>query len=685
MNSNPLLQDNTLPPFSKIENEHIETAISSLIDQSKAELEAQLSDLGGQPNWVSLVEPLEARSDRLSKAWSPVSHMHSVVNNEGLRTAYQSCIGKLTEYSTGLGQNEALFKAYQQLADSEEYAQLSAAQQSTIEQALRDFKLAGVSLSEQDKARFGKIKSRLSELSTQFSNNVMDANQAWYFHTEDEAMLEGLPQMQRDIAQQTAESKSLQGFVLTLDIPSYLAVMQYADRRELRETLYRAYVSRASENTVRLDSEEGPWDNSPLIEETLMLRHQLAELLGFNNYAELSIARKMAKQTDEVVAFLRELASNSRKVAEQDLQELQGFAAKQGLQGELQAWDLNYYGEKLKQEKFDVSDEALRPYFPANVVIDGLFDIVHKLFDIEIFEEQDADLWHEDVKFFRIERSGQTLARFYLDLYAREHKRGGAWMDECRVRRQTENGLQLPVAYLVCNFTAPVGDKPALLSHNEVTTLFHEFGHGLHHMLTDIDVAAVSGINGVPWDAVELPSQFLENWCWQAESIAMISSHYETGESLPKDMLDKLLAAKNFQAGLQMLRQIEFALFDFLLHKDYDAASPEDPQAVLDKVRDEIALIKPPAFNKFQNGFSHIFAGGYAAGYYSYKWAEVLSADAFSYFEEKGIFNAQAGQWFLETILSRGGSEDIADLYERFRGRAPSSEALLRHNGMTQE
>ncbi|MBB6520139.1 M3 family metallopeptidase [Pseudoteredinibacter isoporae] len=682
MNSNPLLQDNLLPPFSKIENEHIETAISSLIDQSKSELEAQLNHLGDQPSWSSLVEPLEARSDRLSKAWSPVSHMHSVVNNDGLREAYQACIGKLTEYSTGLGQNEALFNAYQQLAEGEQYEQLSAAQKSTIEQALRDFKLAGVSLSKQDKARFGEIKSRLSELSTQFSNNVMDANQAWYFHTEDEAMLVGLPQMQRDIAKQSAETKSLSGFVLTLDIPSYLSVMQYADRRDLRETLYRAYVSRASENTVRLNDEEGPWDNAPLIAETLQLRHQLAELLGFSNYAELSIARKMAKQTDEVVDFLRELASSSRKVAEQDLKELQEFAAEQGLQGELQAWDLNYYGEKLKQEKFDVSDEALRPYFPAPVVIKGLFDIVHKLFDIEIFEEPDADLWHEDVKFFRIEKSGQVLARFYLDLYAREHKRGGAWMDECRVRRQTENGLQLPVAYLVCNFTAPVGDKPALLSHDEVTTLFHEFGHGLHHMLTEIDVAAVSGINGVPWDAVELPSQFLENWCWQAESIAMISSHYETGESLPQDMLDKLLAAKNFQAGLQMLRQIEFALFDFLLHKDYQANSPEDPQAVLNKVRDEIALIKPPTFNKFQNGFSHIFAGGYAAGYYSYKWAEVLSADAFSYFEEKGIFSAEAGQWFLETILSRGGSEDIADLYERFRGRAPSSSALLRHNGM---
>ncbi|GAA6151446.1 M3 family metallopeptidase [Pseudoteredinibacter isoporae] len=682
MNSNPLLQDTLLPPFSKIDNEHIESAISSLIDQSKTELETQLAQLGSQPSWASLIDPLEARSDRLSKAWSPVSHMHSVVNNDGLRAAYQACIGKLTEYSTGLGQNEALFKAYQQLADSAEYSQLSAAQQSTIEQALRDFKLAGVSLSEQDKARFGEIKSRLSELSTQFSNNVMDANQAWYFHTEDETLLAGLPQMQRDIAKQTAEAKSLQGFVLTLDIPSYLAVMQYADRRELRETMYRAYVSRASENTVRLNDEEGPWDNSPLIEETLQLRHQLADLLGFNNYAELSIARKMAKQTDDVVNFLRELADSSREVAEKDFQELQSFAIAQGLQGDLQAWDLNYYGEKLKQETFDVSDEALRPYFPAPVVIKGLFDIVNKLFGIDIFEEPEADLWHEDVKFFRIEKSGQVLARFYLDLFAREHKRGGAWMDECRVRRKTESGLQLPVAYLVCNFTAPVGDKPALLSHDEVTTLFHEFGHGLHHMLTEIDVAAVSGINGVPWDAVELPSQFLENWCWQAESIAMISAHYETGESLPQDMLDKLLAAKNFQAGLQMLRQIEFALFDFLLHRDYQADAPVDPQRVLDQVRDEIALIKPPAFNKFQNGFSHIFAGGYAAGYYSYKWAEVLSADAFSYFEEKGIFSSEAGQWFLETLLSRGGSEDIADLYERFRGRAPSSQALLRHNGM---
>lgn len=682
MSANPLLSDSRLPPFTQIENQHIEPAILALIDQSKAGLDKQLKDMQKPVSWQALVEPLEERSDRLSKAWSPVSHMHSVVNNDGLREAYQACIAKLTEYSTELGQNEALYQAYQDLAAGEDFKTLNPAQQMTVQQALRDFTLAGVSLSADKKQRFAELKSRLSELSTQFSNNVMDANQAWYFHCEDESELLGLPQMQRDIAKQTAESKSLEGYVLTLDIPSYLAVMQYADNRKLRETMYRAYVSRASENTQRLNAEEGPWDNTPLIEETLKLRHQLAELLGFENYAELSIAKKMAKQTSQVVDFLRELAANSRAVAERDLQELQAYALEQGFTETLQAWDLNYYSEKLKQAKFDVSDEALRPYFPAPVVIQGMFDIVKKLFAIEVIEEDGADLWHPDVKFYRIEKSGKTQAYFYLDLYAREHKRGGAWMDECRVRRKSQEGLQLPVAYLVCNFTAPVGDKPALLSHDEVTTLFHEFGHGLHHMLTQVDVAAVSGINGVPWDAVELPSQFLENWCWQAESLAMISKHFETAEALPQDMLDKLLAAKNFQSGLQMLRQIEFALFDFLLHKDYEPESPVAVQTVLDQVREEVALIKPPSFNKFQNGFSHIFSGGYAAGYYSYKWAEVLSADAFSYFEEQGIFNEQAGQWFLDTILSRGGSEDIADLYERFRGRAPSSAALLRHNGM---
>jgi len=682
MSANPLLADHRLPPFSKIENQHIEPAIRSLIEQSNSELEAQLASLGSDISWQSLVEPLESRGDRLAKAWSPVSHMHSVVNNDELREAYQACIGQLTEYSTALGQNAELYKAYQQLADSPSYKDMTAAQQATIEHALRDFKLAGVSLPDAAKARFGEIKSRLSELSTQFSNNVMDANQAWYYHTEDESELLGLPKMQLDIAKQAAAAKELNGYVVTLDIPSYLAVMQYAENRQLRETMYRAYVSRASENTVRLDEQAGPWDNSPLIAETLALRHELAELLGFANYAELSIAKKMAKETQEVVDFLRELAIKSRAVAESDLQELKGFAAEQGLEQELQAWDLNFYSEKLKQEKYDISDELLRPYFPAPHVIQGMFDIVSKLFAIEVKEESNDELWHQDVKFYRIEKDGEVLAYFYLDLYAREKKRGGAWMDECRVRRKDNNGIQLPVAYLVCNFTAPLADKPALLSHDEVTTLFHEFGHGLHHMLTSIDVAAVSGINGVPWDAVELPSQFLENWCWQAESIAMISSHHESGESLPKDLLDKLLSAKNFQAGLQMLRQIEFALFDFLLHKDYQAQSPQDPQQVLDEVRKEVALIIPPSFNKFQNGFSHIFAGGYAAGYYSYKWAEVLSADAFSYFEEQGIFSEQAGQWFLETILSRGGSEDIADLYKRFRGRGPSSEALLRHNGM---
>lgn len=682
MNSNPLLQDCNLPPFSQITNEHIEPAVRTLIDQSRAELAAQLQELADQPSWASLVEPIEARGDRLSKAWSPVSHMHSVMNNDGLRAAYQSCLALLTEYGTELGQNAELFRAYQQLADHEAFHTLSSAQQQAVEHALKDFKLAGVSLSDKDKLRFGEIKSRLSELSTQFSNNVMDANQAWYFHTENEADLDGLPKMQRDIAKQTAESKSLDGFVLTLDIPSYLAVMQYADNRNLRETMYRAYVSRASENTVRLDKEMGPWNNSPLIEETLQLRHELAQLLGFSNYAELSIEKKMAQNTDEVESFLLDLANSSRKLAEEDFDELKKFALQQGFDSELQAWDLNYYSERLKQEKYDVSDELLRPYFPAPVVLNGLFGIVKTLFSIDVHEDHSAEVWHEDVKFFRIEKSGKTIAYFYLDLFAREHKRGGAWMDECRVRRQTKGGVQLPVAYLVCNFTAAVGDKPALLSHNEVTTLFHEFGHGLHHMLTRVDVAAVSGINGVPWDAVELPSQFLENWCWQEESIAMISSHYETGESLPQSLLDKVLAAKNFQAGLQMLRQIEFSLFDFVLHKDYQPQNPEAPQAVLNRVRDEVALIKPPAFNKFQNGFSHIFAGGYAAGYYSYKWAEVLSADAFSYFEEKGILNPEAGQWFLDTILSRGGSEDIAKLYFKFRGRSPSNEALLRHNGM---
>jgi len=682
MSDNPLFDVEQLPPFSKIQAGHVEPAIDRLLTDARTALSAQLAGLS-EPSWKTLVEPIESRDDQLNKAWSPVSHLHAVCNNDDLRKAYSAGVAKLTEYGTELGQNKDLFNAYQALATAPEFGNLNCAQQRSVNDAIRNFKLAGVDLPEDKQEMYGEIKNRLSELSTAFSNNVMDATQGWYKHIAESTELAGLPQSQLDSAGQQAKGKSLEGYIVTLDIPSYFAVMQYADNRVLREEIYRAYVSRASASSFCLDDSKGPWDNGPLIEEILSLRHQLAQLLGFNNYAERSIATKMASATEEVVDFLTELANKTRPVAEQDLAELKAFASANGLQDELQAWDLAYYGEKLKQEQYSVSQEELRQYFPAAKVQQGLFTIVNKLYGIDVVAEEGFDTWHEDVELYRVEKDGDVIARFYFDIYARENKRGGAWMDECRVRRINNGKLQLPVAYLVCNFTPPIGDKPSLLTHDEVTTLFHEFGHGLHHMLTKVDVAAVSGINGVPWDAVELPSQFMENWCWQGEALAMISSHHETGEPLPGDLLRKLLAAKNFQAGMQMLRQIEFSLFDFLLHQNYNADHPEDPQKVLDRIRKNIAVVTPPVFNKFQNGFSHIFSGGYAAGYYSYKWAEVLSADAFSKFEEEGIFNQRTGRRFLENILEKGGSQDIAELYKKFRGRQSNIDALLRHNGIT--
>ena len=679
--SNPLLETHELPPFSAIQPEHVEPAISQLIDANRKHLQALLSSLQ-QPTWDNLVAPLEAQGDLLEQAWSPVSHLNAVCNNDALRTAYNNSLALLTEYSTEVSQNTELYNAYQKLADSEEYAQLTQAQKQAVDNALRDFRLGGVALDGEQKKRFGAIQKRLSELSTQFSNNVLDATQAWFKHFIDAEALAGLPESALAQAAQAAAQKQLSGYVVTLDFPSYLAVMMYADNRQLREEMYTAYVTRASADGKKADgSSAAQWDNSALITETLALRHELAQLLGFANYAERSLASKMAESTQQVLEFLNELAQKSRPLAERDIQALRDFAATQGCT-DLQPWDMTYYSEKLRVEKYAISQEELRPYFPAERVINGMFDVVKRLYDIDIVQVAVFDSWHPDVRFYHIFKSGEKIASFYLDLFAREHKRGGAWMADCRVRRKTDTGTQLPVAFLTCNFTPPVGDTPSLLTHDEVTTLFHEFGHGLHHMLTQIDVAAVSGINGVAWDAVELPSQFLENWCWEPEAIPLISGHYQTAEPLPQALLDKMLAAKNFQSGMQMVRQLEFSLFDFRLHAEYDPANPQDPQAVLDQVRREVAVVQAPAFNRFQNSFSHIFAGGYAAGYYSYKWAEVLSADAFSRFEEEGIFNAQTGESFLREILQQGGSKAPMELFINFRGREPSIEALLRHSGL---
>ncbi len=684
--TNPLLASHLLPPFSAIKAEHVTPAITALVAEGRAQLQDLLTSLNESnrtPSWANLVAPLEAQGDKLDQAWAPVSHLNAVANSDELRAAYTESVALLTEYSTEFSQNEELYKAYQQLAASAEFAQLNQAQQQSINNALRDFRLGGVALSDEHKQRFAAIQKRLSELATQFSNNVLDATQAWFKQFDDASALAGLPESALAQAAQTAAQKNLPGYVITLDFPSYYAVIMYADNRALREEIYTAYVTRASAAGKKADgSSAAEWDNTAIIAETLALRHELAQLLGFANYAERSLASKMAESTAQVIQFLNELAEKSKPFAERDYAELRTFAAAQGC-SDLQAWDTTYYSEKLRVEKYAVAQEELRPYFPAEKVIAGMFEVVRRLFGIDVKQVAAFDTYHPDVRFYHIEKNGKQLASFYLDLFARDKKRGGAWMADCRVRRTTEQGVQLPVAFLTCNFTPPVGSTPSLLTHDEVTTLFHEFGHGLHHMLTQIDVAAVSGINGVAWDAVELPSQFMENWCWEPEAIPLISGHYETGEPLPQHLLDKMLAAKNFQSGLQMIRQLEFSLFDFRLHAGYNPNAPQTAQEVLNQVRDQVAVIKPPAFNRFENSFSHIFAGGYAAGYYSYKWAEVLSADAYSRFEEEGIFNAQTGASFLQEILQQGGSKAPMELFKNFRGREPKIDALLRHSGIT--
>lgn len=679
MSDNPLLSNSSLPPFSGIKPEHVSPAIKALIEASESSLESQLAKLE-QPTWENLAAPIEERGDTLSKAWSPVSHLNSVSNNEELRKAYEESQQQLTVYYTKMGQNKALYDAYLKLKESEGFKELSQAQQKSIRNSLRDFELSGIALEGEEKTRYGEIQSKLSSLGTQFSNNVLDATKGWFKQLSSEDELAGLPEFIVAGAKKAAEEKDLEGYVLTLDMPVYFTVITQSDNAELRRDMYQAFFTRASDQGPNA----GKWDNTAIIEETMALRQELAKLLGFNNYAELSIAPKMAESTQQVVDFLENLAEKSKPQAEQEFAELKAFAKEEYGIDNLDAWDVPYYSDKLKQARYSVSQETLRPYFPLPTVMDGLFRVTGGLFNIDIRESSaDVDLYDPEVKFFNIYRNGKHIASFYFDLYARSTKRGGAWMDDCRVRRQTLNdGLQLPVAYMVCNFNQPLDNKPSLLTHNEVTTLFHEFGHGLHHMLTQIDVGAVSGINGVAWDAVELPSQFLENFCWEPEVLQFLSSHYESGESLPKELLDNMLAAKNFQSAMMMLRQIEFSLFDFTLHMEYGSEGFNNVQQHFEKLRDKVAVFTPPAFNRFQNGFSHIFAGGYSAGYYSYKWAEVLSSDAYSAFEEEGIFDTNVSQRYLEEIIERGGSDDAMALFKNFRGREPSIEPLLRHSGI---
>ncbi|MFV0275736.1 MAG: oligopeptidase A [Parahaliea sp.] len=672
--TNPLLQAHTLPPFSRIEVGHIEPAVRHLIERNKAAIDALLAP-AGEPGWARTLQPIEDLNDDLDRCWAPVSHLNGVMNSEALREAYNRCLPLLSEYSTWLGQHRALYEAYSAVANSPEA--LDTAQRKAIDNALRDFRLAGVTLPEPQQRRFGELQMRLSELGSTFGENVLDATKGWTRQTSEDE-LAGLPPTALASARQAAQQAGVEGYLLTLEQPSVLPVLTYCDNAALREEVYTANSTRASDQGPKA----GQWDNFPLMTDILDLRLELAELLGFDDYSALSLATKMAQNPQQVLDFLEQLAQRARPQALQEWQALRDFARSEYGVETLKAWDVAYYAEKLKQARYQVSQEQIRPYLPADRVLNGLFELVRRLYGIDTVEVAGFDNYHPDVQLFELRQDGKALARFYLDLYARADKRGGAWMADCRVRRYRDGELQLPVAFLVCNFTAPVEGKPSLLTEQELTTLFHEFGHGLHHMLTRQTVAAVSGINGVAWDAVELPSQFLENWCYEPQALAFITGHFESGEPLPEALLEKMLAARNFQSAMFLARQLEFGLFDFRLHRQWSRQASPSIQGLLDRVRKEVAVIIPPAFNRFQNSFSHIFAGGYAAGYYSYLWAQVLSADAFARFEEEGIFNPVTGADFRDKILAMGGSRDAMTLFVDFRGREPQIDALLRHSGI---
>ncbi|MGR5179227.1 oligopeptidase A [Vibrio mediterranei] len=678
--SNPLLTFTDLPPFSQIKPEHVKPAVEQAIEACRAKI-GEVLEGNDHPTWDNVIAPIEDIDDKLSRLWSPVSHMNSVVNSDELREAYESCLPILSEYGTWVGQHKGLYEAYKAIKASDTFDALSQAQKKTIKDSLRDFELSGIGLPADEQHRYGEISKRMSELGSQFSNNVLDATMGWTKHVTDEKELAGMPESALAAAKAAAEAKEFDGYLLTLDIPSYLPVLTYCDNQELRKELYEAYVTRASDRGPNA----GKWDNTEIIAEQLKLRHEIARLLGFGTFSEKSLATKMAETPAQVLGFLNDLAKKAKPQGEREVEELRQFAEKEFGVTELNLWDIAYYSEKQKQHLFQFSNEELRPYFPESKVVSGLFEVLDRVFGMRIKEREGVDTWHESVRFFDIfDAEGILRGSFYLDLYAREHKRGGAWMDECRVRRTGIDGeLQTPVAYLTCNFNKPVGDKPAMFTHDEVVTLFHETGHGIHHMLTKIDTGAVSGINGVPWDAVELPSQFLENWCWEEEALAFISGHYETGEPLPKEMLDKMLAAKNFQSAMFILRQLEFGLFDFTLHTEYDPDIGARVLETLAEVKSKVAVLPSLEWNRFSHSFSHIFAGGYSAGYYSYLWAEVLSSDAYSRFEEEGIFNKETGQSFLNHILEMGGSEEPMELFKRFRGREPEIDALLRHSGIS--
>ena len=685
MTDNPLLDFSGLPRFADITPAHVGPAMDRLLADGRAAMAAAES---APPTWDAFVRPLEDATERLSRAWGQVEHLHAVLDSPPLREAYNASLPKVTQFWTELGQNEKLFRKYRDLKASAEYARLTPARRKLVENALRDFRLGGAELPEDKKPRFAAIQEELASLSAKFSENVLDATNAFSIVIEDERRLAGIPadalQAAREAAMKDeARTDGKPRWKFNLHMPSYWPVMQYAEDRALRETLYRESATRASEFG------KPEWDNTPLIARILELRREDAAMLGYPNFAEVSLVPKMAQSPRQVLEFLRDLARRARPFAEKDLAELRAFArAELGLE-KLESWDVGYASEKLRVKRYAFSDQEVKQYFPETQVVPGMFKLVESIYGLRI-EEAKAPVWHEDVRFFEIrDASGERIGQFYVDLYARETKRGGAWMDGAISRRRLERGVQIPVAYLNCNFSRPVGGKPALFTHDDVITLFHEFGHGLHHLLTRVDDLGVAGINGVEWDAVELPSQFMENFCWEWDVLRHMTRHVDTGEPLPRALFDKMLAAKNFQSGLGTLRQIEFALFDMRLHAEFDPRGNGGPGRVLgllDEVRREVAVMTPPAWNRFPNSFSHIFAGGYAAGYYSYKWAEVLSADAYGAFEEardaKGVLDPATGARFRDEILAVGGSRPAAESFRAFRGRDPDVEALLRHSGM---
>ena len=670
----------TLPLFSDIQPELIEDTLTQLLSDNNKAITEILSQTDAF-TWDNLMQPLEDLDDRLHQFWSPISHLYGVANTSALRLAYQACLPKLSRYYSEIGQNHALFSAIAQLAESDEARSFNTSQQQIITHALRDFRLSGVDLNEEDKKTYIALTQDLSHLTTTYADNVLDATQAYQKHITDEKLLEGLPDFALQAAKQSAEAKSLTGWLFTLDIPSYLPVMQYAQSAELRKELYTAYVTRASKHGPQANE----FDNTDIIQDILNKRHQLANLLNFPNYADYSLATKMVRETQEVIDFLSNLADSAMPQAKEEYQALCTFAKNELSLDSLNPWDVGYASEKMRLAHFDISEDTLRPYFPEHIVTQGLFTIVNRLFNITIKPLNDADVWHPDVTCYAVyDDNDQLISFFYLDLYARSGKRGGAWMDDCQIRRRcSNNDIQLPIAFITCNFNGPINDDPALFSHSDVITLFHEFGHSLQHMLTQVEYADVSGINGIPWDAVEIASQFLENWAWQKSCMPLITQHYQTHEPLPEELFTKMKAARNFQSAMQMARQLELSLFDFCIHLEYDSSQVNFVQETLDNIRSLTSVTPVAAFNCFQNSFSHIFAGGYAAGYYSYKWAEVMSCDAFSLFIEQGIFDQTTSQRFKETFLALGGSKEPMDVFIEFRGRKPSIDALLDDAGIT--